>query len=185
MDERKREESAEGEGPPVPQIRAGAEDRNLAGNVRDLRERLGISQGELARRMADLGWPWHQQTTRRVEDGSRKVSAGEAAALARILGTSVTRLMMAGRQASLAYLLDSFTGRAHEAYGQVAAWTAQLQAARGHLARTAREAKASPWATAPEMAALIREAAAACGLDPQDAVTEGLEDAAPGGGDAG
>lgn len=178
MDDRKREEPEEAE-PGIPLIKAGVEDARLAENVREHRQRLGWSQGELARRMSDLGWPWHQQTTRRVEDGGRKVSAGEAAALARILGTTVARLMMPGRQASIAYLLDTFTARAHEAYGQVAAWTASLEAARRQLAHTVGEAKASPWAEAPQIADLVRAASEACGLDPGDALAEGIEDAAP------
>lgn len=184
MAKRKREESPEREEPPVPQIKAGIEDRNLAENVREQRAKLGWSQGEVARRMKALGWPWYQQTVRGVESGTRKVSAGEAAALARILGTSVDRLMMPGRQASIAYLLDSFTAKAHEAYGQVAAWTASLEAARRQLAHTVSEAEASPWAEAPEFAGLVRAAGEACGLDPEDAVAEGIEDAAPDGGDA-
>jgi transcriptional regulator with XRE-family HTH domain len=173
MGERKREEPQE-DGALV--IKAGVEDANLAANVREGRQRAGMSQGELARRMKAAGWPWHQQTTRRVEEGSRQVGAGEAAALARILGTTVTRLLMPGRKASLAYLLDMAAGRAREAHEQVASWTASLEAARRQLSVTIAEALESPYAESPEIAGLIREAQAAAGLDPRDAVAEGIAD---------
>ncbi len=178
MPDRKREESEGTEDGPVP-IKAGVEDAWLAGNVRERRESLGYSQGEVARRMAAIGWPWYQQTTRRVEDGTRKVSAGEAAALARILGTTVTRLMMPGEEASFAFILDDFTGRAHAAYATIARGAATLQFARRQLALTIGQAKRSPHAGSPQVAALIRDAAEACGLDAADAIAEGEADLDP------
>jgi transcriptional regulator with XRE-family HTH domain len=57
-------------------------DRSFAGMVHDGRKALKLSQGELARRMAGWGFPFYQQTVRRIEEGRRKVSVGEAAALA-------------------------------------------------------------------------------------------------------
>jgi hypothetical protein len=51
-----------------------------------------MSQAELARRMADRGWPWHQQTVGRVEAGQRVVRLGEAKDLASILETTIDAL---------------------------------------------------------------------------------------------
>ena len=78
---------------------AGLVDERFATNIREERQRQKLSQGELARRMAQLGFPYYQQTIRRIEEGRRKVSVGEAEALARIFGTSVDRLTWPGRVA--------------------------------------------------------------------------------------
>lgn len=53
--------------------------------VREARGRAGISQSELARRMAALGWPYYPQTVQRLEAGQRKVGIGEAVALSVLL----------------------------------------------------------------------------------------------------
>ncbi|MBA9003695.1 helix-turn-helix domain-containing protein [Thermomonospora cellulosilytica] len=53
------------------------------------RVELGLSQTELARRMADRGFPWHQVTVSRTESGERPIRLDEAAALAGILGLPV------------------------------------------------------------------------------------------------
>jgi DNA-binding transcriptional MerR regulator len=67
-------------------------DELFAIQVRSTRERLKMSQGELARQMSARGFPYYQQTVRRVEDSQRKVSVGEAKALSEILGTTIDRL---------------------------------------------------------------------------------------------
>lgn len=71
---------------------AGVVDELFAIQVRETRERLKMSQGELARQMSARGFPYYQQTVRRIEDSQRKVSVGEAKALAEILGTTIDRL---------------------------------------------------------------------------------------------
>jgi DNA-binding transcriptional MerR regulator len=71
---------------------AGVVDQLFAIQVRETRERMRLSQGELARQMSARGFPYYQQTVRRVEDSQRKVSVGEAKALAEILGTTIDRL---------------------------------------------------------------------------------------------
>jgi DNA-binding transcriptional MerR regulator len=81
---------AEGEGPDAHP--AGVVDELFAIQVRETRERLKMSQGELARQMSARGFPYYQQTVRRIEDSQRKVSVGEAKALAEILGTTIDRL---------------------------------------------------------------------------------------------
>lgn len=67
-----------------------SDDEHFAMNVRRLRESLGWSQGELAKRMRDAGWDaFHQTTVSRIEKGERPVKIGEGRALARVLGSRV------------------------------------------------------------------------------------------------
>jgi len=60
-------------------------DHYVAVNVRELRERRGLSQGELARRMIDQGFGFTQATVWKIEAGQRSVKVGEAVALGRAL----------------------------------------------------------------------------------------------------
>jgi transcriptional regulator with XRE-family HTH domain len=92
-------------------------DANIAANVRAYREAAGISQEELAQRMADRGFPFTQATVWKVENGQRPVRASELTALADVFGrlllTDLTghpgatvhtiRLERASRRASDAY----------------------------------------------------------------------------------
>ena len=47
---------------------AGVVDELFAIQVHETRERLKMSQGELARQMSTRGFPYYQQTVRRIED---------------------------------------------------------------------------------------------------------------------
>ena len=67
---------------------AGVIDEWVAWNIRLRREGLGMSQADLAKEMAALGWKYYPQTVHRVEQGQRKVTIGEAEALARIVAES-------------------------------------------------------------------------------------------------
>lgn len=153
-------------------FRAGVEDDWLAANVRESRARLGLSQGEVARRMADLGWPWYQQTVRRIEEGSRRAGAGEAKALARIFGTTVDRLMMPGREASAGALLETRTARAYGAWEQISGATASLAAAQRQLSLTAGVAVAD-FPESPLIGRLLGEARRALALTAEGAVKHG------------
>lgn len=63
---------------------------NFARNLAALRERRGLSQSELARRMVERGFDsYSQMTVSRTEKGQRPVRLGEARALAEILGSRV------------------------------------------------------------------------------------------------
>src|ERR1700749_5147214 len=110
-------EHEENEDPPPE--RAGVADEQFAAGVREQRELLKMSQGELARRMDARGFPYYQQTVRRIEDGRRKVSVGEAKAIAEILKTTVERLTWPTREASIAALLVNSVTLAARAYGEV------------------------------------------------------------------
>ena len=65
----------------------------FAENLRAAREHAGMSQGTLAGIMADLGYPFHQQTIARIELGERKVEGEEAFALARSVRANVELLL--------------------------------------------------------------------------------------------
>lgn len=159
------------DGPPLP--RAGTEDNLFAANIRETRTRLGMSQGELARRMSALGWPWYQQTVRRVEEGSRRAGVGEAKAIARIFGTTVDRLTMPGRQAVAAALLESGADKAGEAWEQIAEWTAALLRAQRQLTVVVAETERADCKDAPPIVRLLDDARRALALAADSAVTDG------------
>lgn len=64
----------------------------FAAALQRYRERAGMSQSELGRRMSDEGYPWHQMTVARTEDGERPVRLDEAVALADILHVGLRAL---------------------------------------------------------------------------------------------
>lgn len=160
--------------PPVP---AGLADERFAVNVREMRERKKMSQGELARQMKARGWPYYQQTVRRVEEGRRKVSVGEAKALAEILGETVDRLTWPGREASCAALMDMSIGRTESAWAQIASWTATMLWSQGQLRTTLSAAESADYYPG---SAKIREIAAearlALEMTPEAAVETGRKD---------
>lgn len=62
----------------------------LSENMRILRKRAGLSQGDLAQQMAERGRPWHQTTVSRIERGSQELdSLQDINALQGILGTEL------------------------------------------------------------------------------------------------
>lgn len=63
-------------------------------NVTIRREELGLTQGDVAARMSDLGFAFRQQTVQKIESGDRSVKVEEAHALAGILVSEVDILMM-------------------------------------------------------------------------------------------
>jgi transcriptional regulator with XRE-family HTH domain len=164
----------EEEGPPAEP--AGMVDELFAIQVRETRERLKMSQGELARQMSARGFPYYQQTVRRIEDARRKVSVGEAKALAEILGTTMDRLTWPDREASAAALLDMSIGRAQQAYEQIAAWTATLLWAQGQLGTTVGETEGKTFREAQNMREILAEAALMLQLTPEAAVEMGRKD---------
>ncbi|MFI2702871.1 helix-turn-helix transcriptional regulator [Cellulosimicrobium composti] len=79
-----------------------AEDAAFAESVKRLRERKGWSQGELARRLQDVGWEnFHQTTVSRIEKGERPVRLSEARALANALDSSVGDMVQSGELGEL------------------------------------------------------------------------------------
>lgn len=69
-------------------------DEQFGPSVRLLRLDRGMSQDELASAVSKFGYPVSQATVGKIERGDRKVSVGEAEAIARALGTSSSALML-------------------------------------------------------------------------------------------
>jgi transcriptional regulator with XRE-family HTH domain len=74
---------------------AGAEmDRRVIANLKAARLQAGLTQKQLAAQMRDRGWSsFEQQTITRYEAGQRRLTPGEADALAAMLGTDLLSLM--------------------------------------------------------------------------------------------
>lgn len=62
-------------------------------NMRMLRERRGMSQTELARKMGGHGHSFHQPTVQRIESGQRPLKLTEALSVADILGSDLHTMM--------------------------------------------------------------------------------------------
>jgi transcriptional regulator with XRE-family HTH domain len=74
--------------------RSAPEDKEFASNMKRIREMQNMSQGELARRITDLGVEgFHQTTVSRIEKGERLVRLGEARHIARALGRPIEHLL--------------------------------------------------------------------------------------------
>jgi transcriptional regulator with XRE-family HTH domain len=155
---------------------AGLADEWFAANIREERARLKMSQGELARQMAERGFPYYQQTVRRIEEGRRKVSVGEAKALAKILGTTMDRLTWPGQSASAAALLSTYTGRAYSAQEQIATWTGTLLHAQFQLELTIEETERADCFGSEDVGRLVDEAKMAQALTPEEAIAQGRQD---------
>lgn len=67
--------------------------RTFVERITARRESLGISQSELASRMATRGFAFHQTTVKRIEAGEREVRFSEAIALADSLGANLADLV--------------------------------------------------------------------------------------------
>ena len=71
-----------------------ADESRFVETMRRVREIRGLSQGDLAARLADAGWDGFRQTTiSRIEKGERTVRLAEAHAIAQVLGVPLTRMM--------------------------------------------------------------------------------------------
>lgn len=103
------------------------------------RENRGWSQADLAEKMAALGWKYHPQTVHRVESSQRKVTIGEAEALARIFSTTVDTLTWPDMVTHTAAWFGVFTARADAAFEQIAAQARDLLFDREHLERALAE----------------------------------------------
>ena len=163
-----------GSGPSA--LPAGLADERFAVNVREERERQGKSQADIAKLMRERGWPYHPQTVQRIEAGHRKVSVGEAEALARILRTTVDRLTWPGRAASAAGFLDMTIGHANSYWEQVAAGTASLLYQLRQLATSTGEAERAGCYDSDKVREIVREAHEVLKMTPEDAVEAGRRD---------
>lgn len=159
----------------------GVADERFAVRLREERERKHWSQADVARFMTERGWSWPPQTVQRIEAGHRKVSVGEAKALAEIIGTTVDRLTWPGKEASAAGLLTMFTVRAEQAWQQVATWTSTLLHAQRQLTSTLSSVERDGYFRSDEIRRIADEARYAIKLSPEEAVAEARRDKDGGG----
>lgn len=71
-------------------------DKQFAEGVKRARLQAKMTQEQLTQAMVDRGFGFYQATMYKVESGARRVTVGEAIALAQILGTSVESLAGTG-----------------------------------------------------------------------------------------
>lgn len=69
-------------------------DERFAENFRKRRELLRLSQTDVAEKMTERGFAFHQQTVAKIERGTRRVGIGEATELANILDLDISALLM-------------------------------------------------------------------------------------------
>lgn len=119
--------------------RLSARRKAFGENLRAVRERSGMGQRELAARMAEQGYPWHQNTVTRSESGGRTVTFDEAQALAGILRITTDRFTWSAPEAAAVMLMSAATGRLREAWREVAGAAARLHAARDAAERSVAE----------------------------------------------
>ncbi|MCC8909457.1 helix-turn-helix domain-containing protein [Curtobacterium sp. GD1] len=68
-------------------------DQTFASAVRETRTRLGVSQDRLAAEVTKRGYSFHVTTVGKIERGDRRVTVGEAVALADALDVSLESLV--------------------------------------------------------------------------------------------
>lgn len=67
---------------------------NFAANLRLKREALGLSQGDVAMKMQELGWEkFNQMTVSRIEQGKRRTDLSEARSLAAIVSGTIDEMV--------------------------------------------------------------------------------------------
>ncbi|MFG2002319.1 helix-turn-helix transcriptional regulator [Spirillospora sp. NPDC048911] len=131
MPEEPPEEAVEGE----PEIPTTTPDERFATNLRQHRERRGLSQAELARLMSEAGYPMHQQTIAKIESGSRPVRLAEAVQLARALDTTIDMLILSPRDTRHAYAIRHLGRENSAAFRNVIKSIHELWMIRGRLER--------------------------------------------------
>lgn len=159
----------------------GSVDEQVAANLREFREKLGWSQDDLAEKMTAAGEKYWRQTVHRNETGQRKISVGELAALAHVLGVSVSRLMQPAIEHNTVAWFDRFTASANAAFEDIAAATGQLLFARAHLEEGIEDARKRGLDERERVRAAIADARAVLEHGtPERAVQTGREDYARG-----
>ena len=129
----------------------------LGANVRYLREHASISQAELARRMAERGWSWHQATVYRVETGKQPVRFDEALDLSDLLGVTLDRLTWAIGEAAEEELASFAITSLRERLQEAAVVVARLRVARVVADRRAKAAADSEYPHIRELASGIEQ----------------------------
>lgn len=120
----------------------GLTGQRLADNLRTARERAGLSQAELAQRMAAQGWRFHQQTVARIEGGARRVLAEEVGVLAYILSISVDDLFRSHELAVDGWLILDDARKLREAHAEALKQARRFASVHADLERRIAEAEA-------------------------------------------
>ena len=126
-------------------------------NLRAVRDHRGMGQRELAARMAERRFPWHQNTVTRVEKGDRDISFREVQALAWILGVTTDRFTWAGPEATAVTLMSGVNGRLRGAWREVADAAARLHAARSAAEKSVADYQDSEYERVRNAARGLRE----------------------------
>lgn len=87
-----------------------ASERAFAEKIRLHREQKTMTQEELAHEVSLRGFDFKQQTIYKIESGNRRVTVGEAAAIADALGYTLDGLFGGGGSLASAYLLSNRAG---------------------------------------------------------------------------
>ena len=99
-------------------------------NVKSRREALSLTQKQLGERLGDhLGRAWSRQAVSSAEQGGRDFRAAELVALAKVLETSVGRLVGAGQSVVTADQ-EAFDGGYQAALRDVAEYVDSLEVRR-------------------------------------------------------
>lgn len=124
-----------------------------------------MGQRELAARMAERSFPWHQNTVTRAEAGDRGVAFDEAEALALILGVTTDRFTWTEPEAAERQLAAAASARLRGAWRELALAKARLDDARDAAARTAGRGAKSEFPRAAEAARGVAEDLDDCTLE--------------------
>jgi transcriptional regulator with XRE-family HTH domain len=113
--------------------------------IRELRLARGLSQVDLAQRLAERGLSWHQTTVAKTERADRPLRVNELAALAKVLGVSVGDLLNPQRidLPQEAALAQQYLAAAEQNYTTCQAVQLDLVAAHGKALGRAEELKAA------------------------------------------
>ena len=136
---------------PPPDKRRGQE--VLGRNLRAARERMDMSQEQVAAAMCDAGWTqWVQTTVGKAETAQRDVTALELAVLAPILGTTMERLMWPQGEDSAVAAVDMAIAGITRAWRDASDAALRLDAALAAGGHRLAEARASKYRRARDAA---------------------------------
>ena len=109
-------------------------ERRFAVNLREFRERAGMTQAALAEGMQDLGFAYvRQQTIDRLEKLSQRPRLGESHALAMVLGTTLGTMLQPPELATEAWLALTAARDVRAARRSADDAARRLAATRAHL----------------------------------------------------
>lgn len=158
------------------------EEAHFIAAVKRIREELGWSQGELAKRMADSGWEgFHQTTISRIEKGERPVRLGEARGLAKALGALVGQMLLPEEESKALRDLELALVSVEQAAKDIASSAHDLLTGQTILSYQLKEAlemsvdeSADDWVT-ERYADAIKAAERALNMTPHSVLEEYLE----------